>query len=440
MNTKDRKALVDWAMDIALKNGADEAGISLGQTRSVSIKHRDHKLEEVKESTENGISIRIYSNNKYSSQSTSNLKKKSLKKFIIDSIKRTQYLSVDEFRSLPDAALYPTDKNKDLQVNDPSYLDLESNVRVKLAQEIENAAWAESNNIISVTSEFGDTFRSRILAHSNGFLGESETTSFSCGAEVTVKDGEAGRPADWAYGVSRYFEDLPETGFLGKEATRKALAKVGQRKIESGKYTILVQNRAMRNLIGVLTGPMNASSIQQKNSFLEGKLDQQIASPLLTIKDSPFISRGLGSRLFDGEGIAAKNRILIEKGVLKEYFVDNYYGKKLGWKPNSGSYGNMEFAYGTQSEAELMKTMDRGILITGFIGGNMNSSTGDFSYGIIGQLVENGKILHALNEMNITGNGNTFWNNLVAVGNDPITYSSQKRPCMMFADADLSGL
>jgi PmbA protein len=440
MNDNDRKALVDWAMDIALKNGADATGISLGQTRSINIKHRDHKLEEVTESTQNGISFAIYSNEKYSSQSTSNLKKDSLKKFIIDSIKRTQYLTKDEFRSLPDPSLYPTDTNVNLQVSDPKYPKLESHERVKLAQEIENSAWSESDNIISVTSEFGDTFHKSILAHSNGFFGETESTKFSCGAEVTVKDGESGRPSDWSWAVARYLDDLPNMEFLGKDATLRALAKIGQRKIESGKYNIVVRNRAMGNLIRVLTGPMAASLIQQKNSFLEDKQGQQIASPLLTIKDNPFIARGLGSRLFDDEGIAAANRILIEKGVLKEYFVDNYYGKKLGWKPNSSSYGNMEFDYGKSSEGELVQLMESGILITGFIGGNMNSSTGDFSYGIIGQLVENGNIIHAINEMNITGNGKSFWNNLVAVGNDPITYSAQRRPSMMFKDADLSGL
>lgn len=440
MNNNDRKALVDWAIDIALKNGANATSISLGQTRSVSVQHRDHKLEEVKESTDNRISFDIYTNDRYSSQSTSNLEKNSLKKFIIDSIKRTQYLSKDIFRMLPDPSLYPTDTNKDLQLSDPEYSKLESTERINIAKEIEDSAWSESDNIISVTSGFNDTFRKNILAHSNGFFGETETTTFSCGAQVTVKDGESGRPSDWAWDVVRYKNDLTRTDLLGKEATQRALSKIGQRKIESGKYNIVVQNRAMSNLIRVLTNPMSASSIQQKTSFLEGKLDQQVASPLLTIKDSPFLVRGLGSRLFDGEGIAAKKRILIKKGVLKEYFIDNYYGNKLGWQPNSGSYSNMEFEYGTSSEEELIKSMDRGILITGFIGGNMNSSTGDFSYGIIGQLVEDGKIIHAINEMNITGNGNHFWDNLLAVGNDPITYSAQKRPSMMFKEADLSGL
>lgn len=437
---KERQGLVEWAIEAALKNGADQTSVSLAQVRSVDIKHRDHKLEEVKESTQNGISIEIYSNQKYSSRSTSDLRKDKLKNFIIEAIKATRYMGKDEFRALPDPSLYPKDLSRDLNINDPSHDGLKSSRRIQIAQSIENAAWEAGKDIISVTAEFSDTYANRILANSNGFMGSTESTSYSCGAEVTVKDGETGRPEDWDWTVSRHYNDIGAVEDLGRNAAQRAMAKVGQKKIESGKYSILVQNRASGNLTRLLTSPMNAASIQQKSSYLEGKLDEQVASPLLTMKDSPFIPKGLGSRLFDGDGIAATERTLIDKGILKGYFVDNYYGRKLGWKPTGSGYGNMEFALGDKSEAELLEFMGDGILITGFIGGNMNSTTGDFSYGIIGQLVKNGKIAHAVNEMNLTGNAPVFWNNLVAVGNDPITYSSQLRPSMVFKDADLSGI
>ena len=218
------------------------------------------------------------------------------------------------------------------------------------------------------------------------------------------------------------------------------MEKIGQKKIESGKYTILVENRVMNRLLGVLQGPLSARALQQKSSYLEGKIGQKIASDKLTIIDNPFLKKGMGSRLYDGEGLATKKRVIIDKGVLKEYFVDSYYGRKLGMEPNSGSTTNLVFEYGKHSFKDMIKSINRGIVITGFIGGNSNGTTGDFSFGIVGQLVENGKIVQAINEMNVSENSKDFWNKLVETGNDPYPYSSWRRPSMLFEDIQLSGI
>ncbi len=130
---------------------------------------------------------------------------------------------------------------------------------------------------------------------------------------------------------------------------------------------------------------------------------------------------------------------MIKKGILKDYYIDDYYGKKLGMEPNSGTSSNIKFISGSKSPEQLIKDIKRGIYITGFIGGNSNSTTGDFSFGIVGQLIENGNISKAINEMNISGNSKDFWNKLVAVGNDPYVYSSIRMPSLLFENIQFSG-
>jgi PmbA protein len=88
----------------------------------------------------------------------------------------------------------------------------------------------------------------------------------------------------------------------------------------------------------------------------------------------------------------------------------------------------------------MIADIDRGILITGFIGGNSNGTTGDFSFGIFGQLIENGKQVQAINEMNVSENSKDFWNKLVEVGDDPYPYSAWRRPSMLFENVQLSGI
>jgi len=440
MNNKERLELANWSMNYALKCGANESIVSIYNSRDIEIEYRDKRIEKLQESTQSGLNLQVYAGHKYSSHSTNDLRKDSLTKFIEEAVAGTKYLTEDQFRSLVDPKYYPKDLAMDLKLRDESYEKIDSADRVKLASEIEQAAMAVSDQIISTTSGYSDSYYETTRVHSNGFTGENKGTSFSAGAEVTVKDKDGGRPEDYCYVSTRFKNEIPSPEYLGKEAARRALRKIGQKKIESGKYEMLVENRASARLLGVFSGAMTARSIQQKSSFLDGMLGKKIASEKLTVIDDPFIVKGLGSRLYDGDGIAAKKRVMIEKGVLKNYFVDNYYGKKLGWEPTTASPANIVLEYGSKSFDQLLKEISKGILVTGFLGGNSNSTTGDFSFGLIGMLVENGEIIKPVNEMNISGNGKEVWNQLVELGNDPYLYSSYRVPSMLFEGIQFSGI
>lgn len=125
--------------------------------------------------------------------------------------------------------------------------------------------------------------------------------------------------------------------------------------------------------------------------------------------------------------------------MLRQYYIDDYYGKKLGMEPTAGSPSNVVFELGTKSLEEMVKDIKRGILVNDFIGGNSNPTTGDFSYGILGLLIENGAVTRPVNEMNISGNAMDLWAGLVAVGNDPDPYDSVRSPSMLFEGVHFSG-
>ncbi|MBK7132293.1 MAG: hypothetical protein IPH69_05525 [Bacteroidales bacterium] len=135
-----------------------------------------------------------------------------------------------------------------------------------------------------------------------------------------------------------------------------------------------------------------------------------------------------------------KSAMVVENGILKNYYIGTYYGRKLDLKPTSLNPSNIVFKTGDKDLNGLVKSVSKGVLVTGFNGGNCNGSTGDFSYGIEGFLVEKGEIVHPVNEMNISGNMNDFWNTLAEVGNDPYPYSTYLTPSMLFDKTDFSGL
>jgi PmbA protein len=130
---------------------------------------------------------------------------------------------------------------------------------------------------------------------------------------------------------------------------------------------------------------------------------------------------------------------IISNGVLNAYYIDNYYGKKLNMTPFTGSSSNLIYGTGDKTMKDLIRLIDKGIPVTDFIGGNFNSTTGDFSNGIAGFYIENGEIKFPVNEMNISGNAKDLWANLIEIGNDPFMYSSNRTPSFLFDKVDFSG-
>ena len=438
MNTTEKYSLADMAVEHALKCGAEQASAIIYENRSNNIEIRDQLIDSLKESNRSGLAINLYVNKKYSSHSTNRLRKEDLLKFIEEAVNATKFLAEDEFRSLPDPELYYKGGGPDLGIFDPKLDTVDAKTKINLAMDVLNEAYGKDERIISVSSYYSDRISSSVLVASNGFRGDSAGTGVSLTASVSMK-GETGRPNDYWNENSLFFDRLV-TKDLGTKALERTKNKMNPKKLVSGKYPVIVENRVSANLLYPVYQALTGSSIYQKQSFLIGKENQKIASQIFSAVDDPYIPSGPGSRHFDDEGIAAVKRPIIENGILKSYFIDNYYGKKLGMKPNSGSSSNVICSTGTKSLDELVGSIKKGVLITGFIGGNCNGSTGDFSYGIEGFYVENGKLIHPVNEMNITGNMTSFWFNLADLGNDFRESDSLRIPSLLFDNIDLSGI
>ncbi len=309
------------------------------------------------------------------------------------------------------------------------------------AKALEDGARAVTgaDRILSVTTGVSDTRSETVRVHSNGFAGERVDTSFFVSAEVSVQDPDGRRPEDYSYAGTRFVAELPDAAAEGRTAAERTLARVGAQKGASAVLTMLIENRAAGRLVGALLGPLSAQSIQQKRSFLEGQAGQAIGSPLLDLTDDPLVPKGFGSRLWDGEGLAARPLPIFEAGVLRNYYVDTYYGKKLGLPPTTAGSSNLRWKLGPKDLAALLKDVQDGILVTGFLGGNSNSATGDFSLGVQGYRVRGGLLAEPVSEMNIAGNQKDFWKRLVAVGSDPFPYSASLTPTLVFEGVQFAG-
>lgn len=438
MTTKEKYALADLVVEHALKNGAQQVSVSIDESRSNDVEIRNQQIDNLTESNRNSLNISLYVDKKYSAHSTNRLKKDELFRFVDEAIAATRFLAEDEFRMLPEPELYYKGGGQELNVFDASIESVDMKTKIDLASQVLNEAYKKDERVISVSAFYSDNVSNSIMVTSNGFKGENAGSSISLYSTVAVAT-DSGRPSDYWFENAIFFDKLKKTD-IGKKALERTLRKIGPKKIKSGKYPMILENRAVRTLISPVFNALQGYSIYQKQSFLADKLDKPVASAVMTVYDDPFIPSSPGSKLFDGEGLASVKRAILEDGVLRNFYIDTYYGKKLGKKPTSGSTSNVIFRLGNRDMEAMIAAMKKGIVVTGFNGGNCNGSTGDFSYGIDGFLIENGKIVHPVNEMNITGNMNQLWHNLVEAGNDINENSSFKTPSMMFESIDFSGI
>jgi len=439
MTKEEKYSIAKWAMEHAVKNGAQQARVIIYNNNSSQIEVRDEKIDKLQESNRSGMQINLYVDNKYSSISTNRItNKEELGKFIEEAIVGTRFLAEDEFRTLPDPDRYYKGGGPDLKTLDPNFANVDPQQKVKDAFALEKEVLGTDDRIISVSTSYSDGMSGSVMVASNGFEGDTDNSYYSLRASVSVTDGVARPQGNWY--ESSIFSDQLIRKDIGKKALNKALDRLGQAKIGSGKMPMIVENKMAGQALRPLISALNGGSIQQKQSFLIDMKGEKIGSDLMTITDDPFIVSGRGSRLFDREGMATEKRSVVEKGVLKTYYIDTYYAKKLEMEATSGSTTNLVFKPGEKDLEGLLADIDRGILVTGFNGGNSNGATGDFSYGIEGFLVEKGKLVQPVAEMNITGNFKELWKNLVAVGSDVDPTRSWRLPSLVFDKVDFSGV
>ena len=407
------------AARLALKKGAREASAGVYRARHVEVAWRDGKLEKVAEATTRGAGVEVYVDGRYAAVSTSDLRPEALERVVEEAVALARSIAPDPHRRLPDPALYLGQSGVDLQLFDPAHEAVDAPTRRRLAEAIEVAARQVPGaaKVLSISTSVSDTASQGALVHTNGFEGQRRSTDFWLGAEVAVLDPDGRRPEEYAATGDRFFASLESPEAVGRRAAARAAGR----------------------LASALLGPMSASSLQQKRSFLEGKLETAIASPLLDWTDDPLIPRAFGSRHYDGEGMAAHPRRIVEAGVLQGWYVDTYYGRKLGLAPTTARPSNMTWKLGSKPRAALLAEVGEGVLVTGFLGGNSNGTTGDFSLGVRGFAIRGGALAEPIGEMNVSGNQLDLWSRLAAVGDDPYPYSGLRSPTLVFDGVQIAG-
>lgn len=434
----DLRERAEQAVEMLLAAGASDAFANAAQSREVEFSYRDGSLEKVQDTTSRLLAVQVYAHDRYSSHQTTDLDPARLDGFLREAVAITRALEPDPQRRLPPASLFANRPEVDLDLVDAAVQSLDREQRIEWCRMLDDRS-RRHERVISATSTVYDGTVSEASASSNGFSGSQESTYCWFSANVTLRDRGDRRAADGFVAGAPHVADVPDAASVASTALERALVRLDSDKGPTASSTMVVDARAAAQLVSRLLGSANARSVQQGRSFWSDLMGQAAFSAKLTIIDDPLIVRGLGSRLYDPEGISAKILPIIAEGVVQNLYVDTYYGRKAKLAPTTGSPSNRRVEAGDQSLAELLRDAGDGVYVTSWLGGNADGTTGDFSLGLRGHMIENGTIGRPVGEMNVTGNLQDLFARLVAVGNDPYPYSTTLAPSLSFADVDFSG-
>jgi PmbA protein len=432
------RAIAREAQDL----GANEVNVGVSRATEVSLVRRAGKVEQATQATSQSVSLALLVEDRYGVHSTSDLRPEAVRRFLENAIAATRVLEPETERRLaPGSECGRGSSEESLDMDDPSWEALTAEARRAAAEELEARidALPAREKVLSATVHVGDSRSESARVMSNGFEGVHRGTGFGIGAEMTLQDTDGRRPEGYAFYSALHHSDLPGLQHIADRAWERSAERLGSGPMASGRFPMLLDRQVAGRILGVLGGPLSGSELHQGRSFLAGKQGTRIAATGLTLLDDPTIPRGLGSRAWDGDAFPARPMAVIREGVLENYYVNLYYGRKLGVKPTTGGRSNWVVPPGDRSPAELTAGLPRCILVTGFLGGNSNGLTGDFSFGVQGVLLENGSPVKSLSEMNVSGNISEVLERFVAAGNDVWTYGGLRTGSLLFDDVSFSG-
>ena len=436
--TQQEIQLAQHCLAYAQEQGAQGVRITLSKTLMNLIGLLNGEVDKTAHALDRSLQLQLFVDGRFGTFSSNRLDQKGLEEFIREAIGTVRMLEADDCRSLPAPERLEKGavSGKELDLYDEAYESLTAEQRKELA--LRSTAWPQPG-MIAEEGEYSDSVFDSLTIDSQGLYARHSETSFEIGYESTVEDSEGNHLSSYWWHAAPHMKDLQLEGCATK-AYQRAREQMGPQSVPSGQYTLVVDSECAGKLLTPVLNALGGFALQQKNSFLTDSLNKQLFPEALTILDAPRTQGDTGCRLFDSEGVATREMPVIEKGVVKTYFLNTYISNKMGLEPTIEDITRAKVlpVGNCKTQEDVLQTIQDGILVTGFNGGNSNPATGNFSYGIEGFRIQNGKKVHPVREMLITGNFLTLWNNLIAAAQDARPCQTKLIPTLAFKNVDFS--
>jgi PmbA protein len=418
LSKPDLQQAADIALSQAKKLGASAAEVGLSHSKGLSVSVRQREVETLEHNNDTGLGVTVFFGQSKASSSTTDLSPDAIQEAVQAACNIARHTQADEAAGLADAQLM-ADHFPDLSLYHP--WDISVDEAIVMAAECEAAGLDHDSRISNSEGATVSTHTGqRLYANSHGFVGMSNSSRHGLSASLIARD-ERGMQRDYWYDVKRDAGDLVSAVSVGEKAAQRTLARLGAGEVKTGHYPVLFAPEVAPSLFAQLISAIRGSALYRKATFLLDKQGEQIFPDFMHIHEQPHLLKAMGSTAFDAEGVATQNRDIVRDGVLQGYVLDSYSARRLGLSTtaNAGGVHNLTIDSTTRDDFNaLVKSMDKGIIVTETMGMGVNIVNGDYSQGAAGFWVEDGEIQYPVDEFTIASNLKDMFATVQAVGSD----------------------
>ena len=403
--------ILDTLLTLARKSGADAIDAIATHGRSQSISARDGALEDIDNSEGMDIGLRVFVGQRQACVSSSGISTSSMQQLAERAVAMAKLAPEDPYCSLaaPDKLAGDCD---DLDLFDS--VEISSDILFERAKTIESAArgfegitQTDGANAYCVQS-------ATAFVTSHGFARHWRASRHGLSVSaIALRDG--GMERDYDYEAARWFTDLPVPESIGEQAAKRALKRLGSRKLASAEMPVVFDRRVASALVSAFLNAISGPAIARGVSFLKNSLNGSVFSERITITDDPYRLRGLGSYPWDGEGVAGRKMDVVKNGSLNSWLLNTASARQLGLQttghavrgtgsPPGVGCSNTYIHAGPLSPGALFRDIGNGLLVMEMFGPSLNANTGDYSVGVAGFKIRDGGIAYPVSEVTVAGN------------------------------------
>ncbi len=428
----------------ALHKGCDEAEVFVKSSEGLSIEAKNGKVEALEASRDYGLALKVIKKKRTGFAFATN--PDGIEEIIDKALAGAEWTNEDEFSGVPGSV-----PSGGVKIFDEKITQLKEDDIIRDALLLEESALGSDRRIkkvrkAGVSAGSGNT----IIINSKG-VNVSYRSSYYSAHVTTLAEDKGDSQMGWDYSSSRRRSDV-DLPLVGRQASARAIELLGSRKISSVRVPVILSPQVAVDFLDILSASLSSEAVQKQRSFLTGKVGQTIISGLVDIIDDGTIAWKSGTKPVDDEGVPTMNKSLISAGTLQGYIYNTYTAKKGrvtstgnavrgGFKslPGVGVTNFFIKPSGSGSCKDLVSSLPKGILILGAMGVHTaNPISGDFSVGISGLWIENGKPAYPIKEAVISGNILDMFKKVEAVGSDLTFYGNTGSPSLLIGDMDVS--
>ena len=471
LQSEGLRLLAEQAVDRALRAGATDAEAVGFEAEEFYATIRLGQVEQLVESGSHALGLRVFmtdpTGQRTASTSTSDLSEEGIAALCAGAVALAKVTGPDPFAGLPDREAFGANDVDSLHLYFNDIDAIPPAERIEIARRCEAAAMSFDSRIQnSVGASFDSSSSHRSMVNSRGFSADYRRSYCGFSASPIAQDGSIPNSAmqrDYWSTSARTFALLETPEAVGQEAARRALRRLGARRVPTQQCPVVFAPEIARSLMANLLNAADGDAIYRNASLFAGRLGEQVAGENITMVDdgtmvfdrtlangSSIKFGGFGTSPFDGDGLPTQRIVIVERGILKNLMLNTYTARKLNMQsthkasrglagaPGIGG-GNYYLEPGTETPEQIIGGVKSGLYVLQTMGFGVNLVTGDYSQGASGLWIENGELAYPVEEITIAGNLKDMFRNVSAIGNDLEFRSSGAVPTIRVEGMTVAG-